>query len=366
MKYYFSLLLLAFLGLVSSNNHTNLDIAQVSGLLYENIDKQDIMLIFPQTNVNPSSIKHVIIKEEGSANVYPINLVCDYKKELYPNSFVKCKIDLLNVPKGFYRIILLICDNDFYKINNLLPFLIMGEEQPERPIELIDALGNITEYSSNQSISFLFSEKEVIPNLIYSMAILNNRKEQYNISLYCPYNYNNMTWIRCYGDFYRIRENNYKILSVYYAKTGDVFSPRDIYIRVNKKQEEDLKLINIRGYAYQGNSTLNLTFNKNVIGNLFSYFLLYERYNYYNLTRPIISQYGNNSVITASFDFSNIPIGAYHFITMYNGKEYNFSNLFINITNYNYTYNRWGLKNIIYSFIGGKSKQKSHLRLPKN
>ena len=131
MKYYFSLLLFAFIGLVSSSSNNDtfpLDIAQVSGLLYENQDKQNIMLIFTQTYINPSSIKNVIIKEEGTANVYPLSLVCDYKKELYPNSFVKCQIDLSSVPKGFYKIILLIYGTDYYKINNKLPFLIIGEE----------------------------------------------------------------------------------------------------------------------------------------------------------------------------------------------------------------------------------------------
>ena len=90
MKYYFSLLLFAFLGLVSSQNDTfPLDIAQVSGLLHERQDKQDAILIFPQTNINPSSIKHIIIKQERSPNVYPLNLVCNSTKELHPYSFVK-------------------------------------------------------------------------------------------------------------------------------------------------------------------------------------------------------------------------------------------------------------------------------------
>ena len=127
MKYYFSLLLFAFLGLVSSQNDTfPLDIAQVSGLLHERQDKQDAILIFPQTNINPSSIKHIVIKKEGSYETYPLNFVCDYKKELYPNSFVKCKIDLSKVPQGFYKIIILIYDTEHYRINNLPPFLVIG------------------------------------------------------------------------------------------------------------------------------------------------------------------------------------------------------------------------------------------------
>ena len=367
MKYFFSLLLFAFLGLVSSNNDTfPLDIAQVSGILYENKDKQDVMLIFPQTNINPSSIQHVIIQQEQTPNVYPLNLVCDNKKELYPNSFVKCKIDLTNVPKGFYKIILLIYGTEHYKINNRLPFLILGEEPPERPIELIDVSGNIKEYSCSQSINFLFSKNEITPRLIQSMAISIDRYNVYNISLYCPYNYNhNMTWITCYGDFSRVRENRYKINGIYYTNSSIINPTRDIYIRVNKKPEEGLKLLHIGGYAYQGNSTLNLTFNKEVEKYWFASFYLYNEKNYYNLTRSIIYQYSNKSIITANFDFKDIPIGAYHIGTIYDGKVYNFSNLYMNVTNYNYTNSKWSLSNILYRFAKGISKQKYNLRMPK-
>ena len=366
MKYYFSLLLFVFIGLVSSKNDTYpLDIAQVSGILYENKDKQDVMLIFPQTNINPSSINHVIIKEEGSPNVYPLNLACDSKKELYPNSFVKCQIDLSSVPKGFYKIILLIYGNEHYRISNRLPFLILGEEKPERPIELTDVYENIKEYSRNQSINFLFSKKEINPPLIQSMAISINKSGEYNISLYCPYNSNhNMTWISCYGDFSRIGENRYKINRIYYTNSI-INTSRDLYIRVNKKQEEELKLLDIRGNAHQGNSTLNLTFNKEVSKYSFAFFYLYFRNNYYNLTRSIINQYNNKSVITANFDFTNIPTGPYHIGTVYDGKLYNFSNLYINMTSYNKTNSKWSLSNILYSFIGGRSKGKYNLRMPK-
>ena len=366
MKYYFSLLLFAFLGLVSSQNDTfPLDIAQVSGLLHERQDKQDAILIFPQTNINPSSIKHIIIKQEGSPNVYPLNLVCNSTKELHPYSFVKCQIDLSTVPKGFYKVILLIYGTEHYKINNLIPFLILGEEQPERPLELIDVNENIREFSRNQSINFLFSKNEINSQLIKTMAISINKYEEYNISLYCPYNYSrNMTWISCYGDFSRIKENTYKINRIYYSN-NIIYPSRDLYIRVNKKQEEDLKLLDIRGYAYQGYSTLNLTFNKEVSRFWFDYFYLYYRTNYYNLTRFVINQYGNNSVISVNFDFTNISAGPYHLGTGYQGKNYNFSNLYINITSYNYTSYKWSLSNILYRFIGGKSKEKYNLRMPK-
>ena len=366
MKNIISILLFAFIGLVSSyiNNDTfPIDIAQVSGLLHEYTAKQDVMFIFPQTNINPSSIKHVVIKVEGSYDIYPLNIVCNYKKELYPNSFVKCQIDLSNVPQGFYKVILLIYGTEHYKINHNLPFLILGEEKPEKPIELNDVIANITEYSRNQDIRFLFSKNEINPQLIRSMVISGDRYNSYNISLYCPYG-GNTTWIKCYGDFSRIKAQRYTIQSIDYT-LNYTFPSRTLYIEVHKKPEEELKLIDIRGYAFRENSTLNLTFNKNVIGDWFSFFYLYDRYNFYNLTTTIYNKYSNNTIITAEFDFSKVPVGAYNFGTMYMGVDYTFSNIFVNITDYNRTNSRWKLSNILYSFIGAKTRPKSNLRMLK-
>ena len=365
MKYYLSILLFAFIGLVSSysNNDTfPIDIAQVSGLLYQYKAQQDVMLIFPQTNINPSSIKHVVIKVEGSFDIYPLNLVCNYKKELYPNSFVKCQIDLSKVPQGFYKVILLMYGSEHYKIEQKIPFLVLGEGKPEKPLELNDVIANITEYKWNQDIRFLFS-KNVDPQLIRSMVIRGDRYDDYNISLYCPYG-GNTTWIRCYGDFSRIRAKRYTIQSIYYT-INYTFPSRTLYIEVNKKPEEELKLLDIRGHAYRGNSTLNLTFNKNVTGALFSFFFLYDRYNFYNLTSTIYNKYSNETTIMAEFDFSKVPVGGYNFGTNYMGVDYRFSNIFVNITDYNRTNHRWKLSNILYNFIGGKSRQKSNLRMRK-
>ena len=122
MKYYLPILLFSFLGLVSCRNDTHtLNIIQVSGLLYEKTAQQDVMLTITETNITkiaPSSIKHAAIKEEGNTNIYPVNLVCADKKVLNPYSFVKCKIDLSNVPQGLYKIILLIHGSEHYIINN--------------------------------------------------------------------------------------------------------------------------------------------------------------------------------------------------------------------------------------------------------
>ena len=54
------------------NSHFN--IAQVSGILYEKKSQQDVMIVFQRTNINPSSIKQIIIKNEEKMEIYPIKL----------------------------------------------------------------------------------------------------------------------------------------------------------------------------------------------------------------------------------------------------------------------------------------------------
>jgi len=368
MKYYLPILLFSFLGLVSCRNDTHtLNIIQVSGLLYEKTAQQDVMLTITETNITktaPSSIKQAAIKEEGNTNIYPVNLVCADKKVLNPYSFIKCKIDLSNVPQGLYKIILLIHGSEHYKVNNFAPFLIQGSKLEEKNIELIDAIANATEFSTNQEIRFLFTKNDINPQLIQSMIITNNGYDKYDIPLSCPI-VDDKTWIKCFGDFSKIRENWYAIQKIDYT-SGFAYPSRNVTIKVHKKYVKDLKLLDIKGDAIKGKSILDLTFNKNVIGDLFSFFYLFNGNNFYNLTSTVLTKYSNSTSISVNFDFTYIPEGAYHLSTMYQGIEYKFSNLFINIKNNMNTRYRLNLSYIMSSLLGGVSKNKSNLRMPKN
>ena len=141
------------------NSHFN--IAQVSGILYEKKSQQDVMIVFSRTNINPSSIKKVIIKNEEKMEIYPIKLTCDYKKEILFNTYVKCSIDLTNVPGGLYKIILLIYNNMHHSINNMLPFLVLEDDSPDKPLQLLDIITyeNITEYDDLIKLKLLFSKR---------------------------------------------------------------------------------------------------------------------------------------------------------------------------------------------------------------
>ena len=196
------------------------------------------------------------------------------------------------------------------------------------------------------------------------MVITNNGYDKYNIPLSCPID-GYKTWIKCYGDFSKIRENWYAIQKIDYT-SGFSYPSRNVTIKVHKKYVKDLKLLDIKGDTIKGKSILDLTFNKNVIGDLFSFFYLFNGNNFYNLTSIVLTKYSNSTSISVNFDFTYIPEGAYHLSTMYQGIEYKFSNLFINIKNNMNTRYRLNLSYIMSSLLGGVSKNKSNLRMPKN
>ena len=56
-----------------------------------------------------------------------------------------------------------------------------------------------------------------------------------------------------------------------------------------------MKLLDIKGDAIKGKSILDLTFNKNVIGDLFSFFYLFNGNNFYNLTSTVLTKYSNST-----------------------------------------------------------------------
>ena len=301
----FLILLFASIGLNSSSKDENspLNIAQVSGLLYEKRSQQDIMLIIPRTKINPFDIEQVVIEQEEEKTVYLSQLKCDYKKEKNGNSYVKCKIDLSNVPSGFYKIILLFYKNKHYAIHNMLPFLILGNNPEEKPLELIDAFAtNVTEYSSYQEIKLLFS-KTVYPSSINHIDIVNNRNEHFNVYVSCVIRYNN-SFIRCHGYFDKIRADKYLITRVENSDSFNnyTYPSRNIYIQIQERKDWELKLMNIEGKVTKGFSPLNLIFNKQVFGRNISNFKLYNEKNLYDLWVPPVKQ-SNKLAVLVDFNF---------------------------------------------------------------
>ena len=72
------------------------------------------------------------------------------------------------------------------------------------------------------------------------MIITSNGYDKYNIPLSCPID-GYKTWIKCYGDFSKIRENWYAIQKIDYT-SGFIYPSRNVTIKVHKKYVKDLKL----------------------------------------------------------------------------------------------------------------------------
>ena len=214
MKYNISFLIILFSSIVLASSSkvekSPFNIAQVSGVLYEKRNQQDIMLITSRTNINPFDIEQAVIKPEEEETVYLSQLKCDYKKETKANSYIKCKIDLSNVPGGFYKIILLFYKNEHYAINNMPPFLVLENKSGDIPLELIDVFYNVTEYSSYQEMKLKFSGSIFTSFCMKSIDIVNGRKERFNVYINCNNN-GEMTSTNCHGYFNKIEADKYLI-----------------------------------------------------------------------------------------------------------------------------------------------------------
>ena len=131
MKYYLSFLALffSFVGLASSSedeNSLHFKLVQVSGVLHEKKSNQEIMLVIQGKKIEPSFFKQLVLREEKQNEIYFSKLTCDYKEQIYDYSYIKCQIDLSQIPGGFYKIALVFYNEEDYR-NSLLPPLLILE-----------------------------------------------------------------------------------------------------------------------------------------------------------------------------------------------------------------------------------------------
>ena len=354
MKYNSSLLILLFalinLSSCSEDESSLMNIIQASGTLYEKKSQQDITVVFSKTKINPLGIKQVILKNEEEMAIYPTQINCDYKLLiLYNYAYATCKIDLTNVPSGFYRIILLLYNNMHYKINSMVPFLVQQVDSEDLSNELINVLAdNITEYSLYQDIELLFSKKIEFKG-IRGMDIVNNRYEHFDVNLDCYFRKNANT-ASCVGDFDGIKAGKYLINKVYYGNDISYHS-REVYITVQAKNESELDLVNISLIIYQGWSSLNLTFNQQVYAQNFGRMELFNKTQIYNNNfNPSVIQF-NQTTIMVEVGFS-IDEGIYCLGMSYEKNWYDFENICINVIDNRYPPKDG--KNTIYSLIRPK------------
>jgi hypothetical protein len=289
---------------------------------------QDVMLEFTGTKINPSDIKQVIINQENGKDIYITQLKCYYKKEIHSKYFVKCAIDLSNVPSGLYIIIMLIYNNRHYAIHHMLPFLVQ-EDDSDKPLELLEVYTNITEYKYCQKIKLLFSKRLQILYTSYRIMFSNDRDEKFNIPLTCDYG-PSMRLFECEGNFDKIRAGKY-LISEIFSYGATVYPTKNFYLNVKATKETKLELLSIKGKINQRWSLLNLIFNKEINAGSISKFSLYNETLLYDLYTLNINQI-SETTISANFDFTHIPKGGYYLGMLYKGDEYIFSDIFLNIT----------------------------------
>lgn len=239
-----------------------------------------------------------------------------------------CRIDLKKIPKGFYKIALLVYGKENYRNKNFPSILVLENEKKEEKLKLIDAFSNITEYYSDQEINLKFSKNIDRPNLIKNIFISNNRSQHYSIQLSCNYGPDH-TVSKCNGDFSKVRGGMYLIERVQFSD-NNAYPSRNITIKINEQPMYELKLLSVTRDAFQGNTTLYLTFNGDVILNAFTGFYLFNRSKIFEVTHGMINQYDRSS-ITVNLNLKKVPIGTYNVGLFYRGFDWRYHDKYITV-----------------------------------
>ena len=368
MKSYFSFLILlfAFVGLVSSSEEDNspFRLVQASGVLYEKKSSQDIIFIAQGKNINPYFLKQLVLREERLNEIYFARLNCHDKEEIYNYTYVKCKIDLSKIQKGFYKMAVIFYANEDCRNNNLPPLLILGDGKIDDELKLTSVVSNVTEYNKNQRIELTFNKKVDYPYQIRNLFIQNNRSQHYQVPLFCNYrNGTNNTTYQCEGDFSKIGGDIYFIERLEY-NYNYTYPSRNITLEVYGQSLDDFKLLYIDGQIQNENtSRLNLTFKGNVVGSEFGKFYLFNRNSSYSyrLYNQMIRQI-NRTLIEVELEAYNVSAGYYNLGFFYKGYDWRFSDVYVYVKDYSY-YPHWNFTSFVLNLFGGQKRQK--INLPK-
>jgi len=220
-----------------------------------------------------------------------------------------------------------------YKNSKIPPILVLGDEKEEELKLFASFSKNITEYYSDQEIDLLFPRKILYPYKIRNLFIYNNRSQHFNVPLFCNYGpgskYN---FCKCKGDFSKLNAGMYtnEKLEYDYLNYKNIYPSRNIIIKVHQQPMYELKLLSVRGDAFQGNTTLNLKFNGDVILNAFTGFYLFNRSKIFEVTHGMINQYDRSS-ITVNLNLKKVPIGTYNVGLFYRGFDWRYHDKYITV-----------------------------------
>ena len=173
----------------------------------------------------------------------------------------------------------------------------------------------------------------------------NFKKGLLSLPIVCEYGIN-MSVVECEGHLYNTKAGKYLVKDIDYGK-GYIYPSKDIYILIQPK--DNLNLVDIKGNTNKGWSDLELKFNNRIDSDFISDFRLFNKTWSYDLFTPYINQ-SNWDTVAVEFDFTFIPVGIYHLGMLYNGIEYNYSKVDLNITDDEYPH-FWNLKNVIYNLV---------------
>jgi hypothetical protein len=236
----------------------------------------------------------------------------------------------------------------------MLSFFVLEDDSADKPLQLLDFISstNITETDATRKFKLLFSKRINYAHTLRVLELANYKNKTFNILISCDYGIN-MSIVECQGGFHGLKAGKYLIKEINYIEPTPIYPSRNMYIRVYG----ELNLINIKGNANRGWSALNLQFSKLIDAELVSDFSLFNETRANELFTPYINKSAYDT-LSVNFDFTFMSVGKYHLGMKYNGVEYNFSNIFLNITD-NESPHFWNLKNTVYSLINPKRKTKS-------
>ncbi len=318
----------------SSNEEiSNLKIIYVYGDLHEH-DRNATLHLLVNTPIYPWMLSNISIVTRNFLKMYILDSYCFYENNSSYEEVTnfQCILDLNGIQKGDYFINSFIYNYSLI-INNYTLISVKEHEEDDKTdkIELIHVYTNGYEDMLFQNMTLFFKKDNVNISLINSMYIFGRNGSNRKVNLLCLYKEMN-TSVFCLANFSNVSAGFYDVIELEYNHSFINVSNDIRFYIMEKKIEEELKLLNIYGEAYtQNSSLLNLIFNKNVNAYYLEEFFLKDpksNYNYY-LNYSLNTRDVNTS-IDILFFFYNVPKGIYTFNFVYKNVTY-LTNITLNV-----------------------------------
>ena len=137
-----------------------------------------------------------------------------------------------------------------HTINNMLPFLVLEDDSPDKPLQLLDIITdeNVTESDYLIKLKLLFLKRIDQAHTIKFLDLNNFNKGLLSLPIVCD-NGINMSVVEYEGHLYNTKAGKYLVKDIDYGK-GYIYPSKEIYILI--QPEDELNLIDIKGNAHKG------------------------------------------------------------------------------------------------------------------